>query len=233
MPKKRKFSKGKPVALADFFGMHHNPAVETGYSSDDEHEESRAWAAERDRQKIASREAAALGQRKAQVAVLLGEENDHRANLTSNQKNTRTRLEEAISEQRVDREWIEFQIALREEREQQALAKKVPFTQVATQQMFHRANIADKETEGRISFFNSFAASANKAKDAEKARGAKEKLEADRKKAAERAKAFEERARKANTEKPNLFQLVNAPAEPTAPETKQAGGWLSGWFSKS
>lgn len=234
MPKRKKPQRGKSiVAFTDFFGMHHGTAVDTNHSSDDDLENALTWVTERERQKTISREAATLGQQKAQIAVLLGEENDHRTNLTASEKNTRMRLEDAVSEQRIEREWIEFQLTRREEREQQENVKKMPFNQLATQQMLHRANIADKETESRVSFFSGFAASANKAKEAEKARIAKEKLEVGRKKAAERAKAFEDKARKANAEKPSLFQLVDAPAEPTPSETKQPSSWFSGWFSKS
>lgn len=223
MGKRKKHPKGKSVtvALADFFGMHHGPAIDAGYSSDDEQEENHAWAAERDRQKGASREAVAHGQRRVQTAVLLGEENDYRTNLTANEKVVRSHLEEALSEELIEHEWIEYSIALREEREHAERAKKAPFIQFGTQEMLNRANIADNETKERISFFSGFAAPMNKAK-------AEEKLAADRKKAAERAKAFEEQTRK----KSSLFELVNAPKEQTTPETKQAGGWLSAWLPK-
>lgn len=235
MPKKKKFPRGKSLPLAALFARSNS---DEGYASDDELEENRTWAAERDRQKAASREATALAQKRAQTAVLLGEENDYRTNLTAIEKATRTRLENGLSETRIEREWIEFSIARREAEEQQQHAKKAPFIQHGAQQMLHRADIADNETKNRLSFFDSFAVSMNKAKEAEKTRMAKEKLEADRKKAAERAKTFEERARKAaGADKTGLFQMVNTPAtsaaESKVPETTQTGGWLSGWFSKS
>lgn len=234
--KKKKFPKGKPLPLAAFFTGSHS---DEGYDSDNEREENQAWAAERERQKAASHKAEALGQRKAQNAVLLGEENDFRNHLITTEKATRAHLQEKISEALIEREWIEFKIARREAEEQEKQAKKAPFIQLSTQQMLHRANIADKETESRISLFNSAATSMKKAQEAEKARLTKEKLEADRKKAAERAKAFEEQKnKKAKTDKTSLFQLVDDPtasaaAEPKAPDTTQTGGWLSGWFSKN
>ena len=233
MPKKKKFPRVKPLPLAALFTRSNS---DEGYATDNELEEDRYWTAERDRQKTASKEAVALGQKRAQTAVLLGEENDYRTNLTATEKTSRAQLENNLSETRIEREWIEFTTARREELKQQGEAKKAPFIQLSTQQMLHRADIADKETEKRISFLNSFAASMNQAKGAEKARMAKEKLEADRKKAAERAKAFEERTRQVGAKKSSLFQLVEAPTASTteskAPDTTQTGSWLSGWFSK-
>ncbi|GEM_PF-6525012 len=230
MPNKKKFPKGKLLPSAALF-IRSN--ADKDDDSDIEREECRAWVAERDRQKAASREAEALlARRRTQTAVLLGEENDFRTNLTATEKTVRAHLEDALSEVRIEREWIEFTIARREEREQEERAKKAAITPLATQQMLHRADIADKETENRASFFNSFAESMNRAKETEKARLAEEKLEASRKKAAERAKAF--RAQERTTEHASLFQLVDAPAESTA-ESKapEKGGIFSKWFSRN
>lgn len=215
--------KGKTVLSTDFFGMHFQPAPnDAGYSSDDEREENRAWAAERDRQKTASKEAAARNQQREQAVALL-EESDRRTSLTAIEKATRARLEDAIAETLIEREWVEWVTARRKEEHKQ-------IAQFSTQQMLHRANIADKETENRCSFFNSFAASMSSAQ--EKARAEKDaKLKADREKAAERARMYEERMRKASVEKkPGLFELVDdvPTAEPKAPE---AGGWF-GWLKR-
>lgn len=230
--KKKKRSRGKLLPLA---GLFTGPHSDEGYDSDNEREENYVWAAERDRQKALSHEATAHGQRKAQTAVLLGEENDFRTNLTATEKADRAHLEDKISDALIEHEWIEFTTARREAEIQQQRAKKVPFIQLGTQQMLHRADIADKETENRVSFFNGFAASMNRAKEAEKDRIAKEKLASDRKKAAGRARVFEEHARKSKANKPDQFQVIDTPTAEGAAESKapQAGGWLSGWFSKS
>lgn len=227
MPHKKKFPKGKPIPFSIFFGK--AEPDEFGYTSDDEREENRAWMTERERQKTASH--AALN--KTQTAVLLGEENDFRTTVLNNENAVRRRLEETISEELIDQEFTELLTARREEQKRQDFAKQTVMTKFAVPEMLNRSVIAEKETEQHISFFNRFSASLKNTKEAEKTRLEKEKLEADRKKAAERAKAYEERNRKANTEKPSLFQK---PAAPAASETaadagsKKAGGWFS-WLS--
>lgn len=238
MPKKKKkFPKGTAIPFADFFGMHHEPAINTGYSSDDEKEEARNWQSERERQKAASAVAAKHAEAtKQQLAVLLGEERDHRVTTSNHEGMTRTHLEDTINEQVIDQEWFEYRVSRQEEAKRQEIQKKVAWTQFGTQQMLHRANIADKETEQRISLFNKFMYGTAEVKDS-KTKHASDKLESDRKKAAERAKAYETRMRESHTKsaapRPGLFRPEPAPLAATAPlanttaakEPEKKGGW--------
>lgn len=235
--KKKKFPKGTKINAADFFGMHHEPAVESDSSSDNEREEARHWQSERERQKAASAAAEKLTQKtKQQHAVIFGEEHDVRAYILNSAAIDRSNLEETFYDKKIQQEWKEYQTALQQEEKRREIEKKAALSQFGTQQMLHRADIAEKETKERISFFNSFIR--GKADITEsKTKHTPNQLESDRKKAAERAKAYEARMRQSHAEssakKPGLFNPEPAPLAATAPvaktspakETEKKGGW--------
>jgi hypothetical protein len=232
--KKKKFPRGTKINAADFFGMHYEPAVEIDSASESEKEDVRNWLSERERQKTAAAVAVKHAEAtKQQIAVSLHEEHNHRTIILGCENNERNDLEETICDQKIRQEWIEYQAALQQEAACREIEKKVASSQLATQQMLHRADIAEKETKERISFLNNFMRRKTDVTES-KIKHTSKQLESDRKKAAERAKAYEIRMRQSTTQRIGLFKPEPAPLGTTAPAVNQAapakeaekkGGW--------